>query len=584
VSDESVASGSVPIGRAIDQMEMHLLDVALHPIPPGEIGELYIGGVALARGYLNQPEITREKFIFRSSNGDAGARLYKTGDLARRLPDGNLEYMGRTDHQVKIRGYRIELGEIEVALGQHPQVRDCVVVAREDGLHGASTSLSTGKRLVAYFVGKNQTAPAVDRLRTFLQERLPGYMVPSSFVVLDALPLTVNGKVDRDALPSPQQRNRSLDSPFNAATDSLEMQLVEVWEEILGVRPIGISDNFFELGGDSLQAVLMATKVEEIRGSHIPPSLLIEEDTIEKLARAIHRLDAEPRDSTVVEVQPKGSLPPLYLVPGIGGLALGLSYLARRLGFDQPLYGLQARGVRDSESAFTSIEEIASYYIEAIQAFQGEDPFFIAGYSFGGVVAFEIARQLYAAGKRVGILAILDTVAPGQHRFNVVTFLRNLPHWAGDFVLRRKPKEVIHDVVNKLKKLSKRCLNGVLRPLGFEPLKENITENVDMPAELPEKYRGVIAAHYQALLRYELKSYPGRITLFRTKAQPLLRAYPDNGWGHFAEEGVEVHTVEGNHLNFDEEPYVQVLAKKLRAALEKSRKQIGRSSNGKSGP
>jgi amino acid adenylation domain-containing protein len=579
-----VQSGSVPIGRAIDNMDMHLLGSDLQPVPPGEIGELYIGGVALARGYLNQPEITREKFICRSSNGDAGARLYKTGDLARRLPDGNLEYLGRTDHQVKIRGYRIELGEIEVALGRHPDVRDCAVVAREDGSAGASTSLSTGKRLVAYVVGKNETSPSVDRLRSFLQDRLPGYMVPSAFVVLAALPLTVNGKVDRDALPSPEQRSRSLDNPFKAATDSLEMQLAEVWEEILGVRPIGITDNFFDLGGDSLQAVLMATKVEEIRGSHIPPSLVIEENTIEKLARAIHRLDAEPRDGTVVKVQPKGSLPPLYLVPGIGGLVLGASYLARRLGLDQPLYGLQARGVRDSESAFTSIEEMASYYIDAIQCVQGDDPFFIAGYSFGGIVAFEIARQLYAAGKRVGMLAILDTVAPGSHRFSAVSFLRNLPHWIGDFVVRRKPKEVIRDVGNKLKKVSKLCINGVLRPLGVAPLRADITENVDMPAELPERYRRVITAHYQALLRYKPRGYPGRIMLFRAKAQPLLRAYPDNGWGRFAEGGVEVHGVEGNHLNFGEEPYVQVLAKKMRAALEKSRKQIGMSNDTNSAP
>jgi len=316
----------VTIGRPLPTYAMVILDPAeARALAPGELGEIGIAGIGLARGYRNRDDLTGKKFIpdFLGLKNNPSKRIYRTGDLGRINADGEIEYCGRIDTQVKIRGYRIELGEIEVALGRHPDVRDCAVVAREDGSTGASTAVGTGKRLAAYVVGKNGAAPAAAELRSFLQERLPGYMVPSAFVVLDALPVTVNGKVDRDALPSPEQQSRNLDSPFKAASDSLEMQLVEVWEEILGVRPIGITDNFFDLGGDSLQAVLMAAKVEEIRGGHMPPALVIEENTIEKLARAIHRLDGEPRDGTVVKVQPKGSLPPLYLVPGIGGLALG---------------------------------------------------------------------------------------------------------------------------------------------------------------------------------------------------------------------------------------------------------------------
>jgi amino acid adenylation domain-containing protein len=574
VTDETVTSGSVPIGRAIDNMEMHVLGADLQPVAAGETGEVYISGVGLARGYLNQPETTAAKFIWRAFNGTPALRLYKTGDLARALPDGNLEYLGRTDHQVKVRGYRIELGEIEVALAQHPKVRDCVVVAREDSA-GPSTGLRTGQRLVAYVVGKNGAAPAVDHLRTFLQERLPEYMVPSAFVALDALPLTVNGKVDRDALPAPEQfRPRLEQHSFEAPTDPLEIQLTEVWEEVLGIHPVGVNDNFFELGGDSLKAVLMATKIEEIRGRHIPPSLLLEQNTIEKLARAIHRLELEPCESVVVPIQPKGHLSPLYLVSGLGGLVLGFSYLGQHVGKDQPLYGLQASGVKDSESILTSVEEMAAYYLSAIQAVQPDDPLFIGGYSFGGIVAFEMARQLYAAGKRVGILAILDTIAPGSQALKLSNFIRNLPYRTADFLSHRGPREIVSGFFRKAKSLAKTVINLAVRPLGFAPVKRTIEDDVEMPPGLPERYHRILAVHYEALLKYRPGKYAGPITLFRTKSQPLFKAYgPDNGWGRLAEGGVEVYRIGGNHMNFVQEPHVQSLVKQLRTALESAGKK-----------
>jgi thioesterase domain-containing protein/acyl carrier protein len=561
VTDESVRSGSVPIGRAIDNMEMYLLGPDRKPVPPGETGELYIGGIGVGRGYLNQPETTEAKFITLALDGKTDVRLYRTGDLARALPDGNLEYLGRTDHQVKVRGYRIELGEIEVALGQHPEVRDCVVVARADAAAGA--------RLAAYVVAKKNSAPAIDGLRSFLRERLPAYMVPSAFLLLEAFPLTVNGKIDRDALPAPEAQRPAAGRPFKAPTDSLEIQLAEIWEDILGTRPIGVSDDFFELGGDSLQAVLMATRVEEIRGRHIPPSMLLTENTIEKLAKAIHELDLAPQPATVVPVQPRGNLPPLYLVPGIGGMALGLSYLAQHLGKDQPLYGLQARGVRDAEIPCATIEEMACYFIDAILAVQPEGPYFIGGYSFGGLVAFEMARRLYALGRQIGIAAILDTVAPGSDGFRFVHFMRNLPHWLADFIAQPEARSVLG---KKLQRLAANGINRIFRPLGFEPFEQNIADVVGVDSKTPQKYLDVIEAHYHALGAYRPGSLPGCITLFRTKAQPLFRAHPDNGWGRLVDGEIEIYDVGGNHLNFMQEPYVRTLATQIRAALEKSRK------------
>jgi thioesterase domain-containing protein/acyl carrier protein len=546
-------------------MQMHVLDADLQPVPPGATGEIYIGGVGVARGYLNQPETTAAKFLSVALDG-VESRLYKTGDLARALPDGNLEYLGRTDHQVKIRGYRIELGEIEVALARHPTVRDCAVLAREDG---------GDKRLVAYIIGRGNHRPAADELRGFLLERLPAYMVPAAFVTLAEFPLTVNGKVDRDALPAPIERGAAGERPFRAPSETLEIQLVGIWEEILNVRPIGATDNFFDIGGDSLKAVVLTAKVEEVRGRHIPPALLMEENTIEKLARAIHRLDLEPHDKTIVAVQPNGGLPPLYLVPGIGGMALGLSYLAQHLGKDQPLFGLQARGIKNDESPCGSIVEIARYYVDAVRSAQPNGPYFIGGYSFGGVVAFEVARQLEAGGQKVGILAILDTEAPGQRRFDFSGFVQNLPFWMNDFVLRRDRRQVLADARTKVKNLSKGVLNKIARPLGFEAVPVNIEDEVAMPDEFPERYRRVIAAHYQALLNYRPGLYSGRITLFRTRAQPLFRAHVDNGWRRLARGGVEIYAVNGVHEDFMQEPYVSSLADRMRVALEKSRTPSG---------
>jgi amino acid adenylation domain-containing protein len=564
---DSVVGASVPIGTAIDNMEMNVLGGDLKPVAAGETGEIYIGGVGVARGYLNQPETTRAKFMTLALDNCGPKRLYKTGDLARALPDENLEYLGRTDHQVKIRGYRIELGEIEVALAQHPAVRDCAVIARDDG---------GDKRLIGYVVHSNGHLPAIEDLRSFLHDRLPSYMVPTAFVTLDEFPLTVNGKIDRDALPAPDEQRRVVQGSFTPPSETLEIQLAEIWEEILGVRPIGVTDDFFELGGDSLKAVLMTTKVEEVRGRHIPPAMLLEENTIRKLARAIHRIEFEPHDKTIVTVQPKGHVPPLYLVPGIGGMVLGLSYLAHRLGTTQPVFGLQARGVKNAEKPCESIEEMAAYYINAIRGSQPTGPYFIGGYSFGGVVAFEIARQLHAAGEPVGMLAIFDTEAPGPQPFDAMGFVQNLPFWFADFVLRRHPLDVATNVVSKLKSWSKRLIEKLVRPLGLEPPPRNIEDDVVMPSHWPERYRRVIEAHYKALLAYKPGPYPGPMTLFRTKAQPLLRAHADNGWSRLVRGGVEIYQIDGVHMNFLQEPYVRSVATQLRIALEKSRNRADR--------
>jgi len=271
----------VPIGRPIANTQMYLVDTEpeqIQTVPVGEPGELLIGGIGLAQGYLNRPELTAEKFIPDPFSNTPGARLYRTGDLVRYRSDGTIEYIGRIDHQVKVRGFRIELGDIETALYQHPSVRETVVIAREDGIGD--------KRLVAYIVPQSQPLDW-QQLRSFLKQRLPEYMVPSALVVLDALPLTPNGKVDRKALPAPEQTRNVLQGTFVAPRTPIEEQLAQMFAQVLGIEQVGVDDNFFELGGHSLLAAQLLSLVREIFQAELPLHLLFQAPTVAKLAQLI---------------------------------------------------------------------------------------------------------------------------------------------------------------------------------------------------------------------------------------------------------------------------------------------------------
>jgi aminoglycoside N3'-acetyltransferase len=275
------AGSAVPLGRPIANTQLYVLDEAMQPVPAGVAGELYIGGAGLARGYLNRPELTAEKFVPDPFGPVPGGRLYRTGDLARYRPDGTLEYLGRIDHQVKVRGYRIELGEVEAVLRKQAGVREAVVVARE--------AMPGDQRLVAYVVPAQGPGPAVSELRDFVKAQLPDYMVPSAFVLLDALPLTPNGKVDRRALPAPDYARPELEKGLVAPHDAFERQLTHMWEDLLGVTPIGVQDDFFALGGHSLLAVQLFAHVEKWTGQHLPLAILFQNPTIAQLASSLRQ-------------------------------------------------------------------------------------------------------------------------------------------------------------------------------------------------------------------------------------------------------------------------------------------------------
>ena len=315
---------SSPIGRPIPNAQIYILDDALRPLPIGVAGELHIGGVGLARGYLNRPELTAEKFIPDPFSAEPGARMYKTGDLARYLPDGNIEFLGRGDHQVKIRGFRIELGEIEAALGQHPAVREAVVLAREDA--------PGEKRLVAYVVADS---PPPMSCAAFSKTSCPSHMVPAVFVLLDALPLMSNGKIDRRALPAPDRTRPELDKAFVAPRTPTEELLAEIWAQLLDIERVGIHDNFFDLGGHSLLATQVVSRMREAFQVEIPLRRLFEVPTVAGLAESIEAARQAGQNLLA---------PPILPVPRNGDLAL--SFAQQRLWFfDQLEPGLSAYNI-----------------------------------------------------------------------------------------------------------------------------------------------------------------------------------------------------------------------------------------------
>lgn len=413
---------SIPIGRPIGNTQVYILDRYLNPVPLGMAGELYIGGAGLARGYHNRPELTQEKFIANPFSDEAGARLYKTGDLARYLPDGSIEFIGRADHQVKIRGFRIEPGEIEVILGQHPSVGQALVLALENE--------RAEKRLVAYVVPRQQQRISVNELARYLQERLPIYMVPSSFVLLDALPLTPNGKLDQRALPAPTIPANTVDESSETRLLTVHYQLKQMWEDILNVRPIGIQDNFFDLGGHSLVAARLVDRIEQVFGKKLPLATFFGAATIERLAEVLMGEENTRSRTPLVMVQAGHSKRPFFFLHGdwSGGGFYCLN-LSRYLGEDQPFYVLEPYKFDDLPVPPT-FEAMAAAHIETMRTLQPDGPYLLGGFCNGGLMAYEMAHQLQAQGQTVELLALIDPASPGDHHFirSTITHLGNLMH------------------------------------------------------------------------------------------------------------------------------------------------------------
>ena len=415
IDGERPIKGSVPIGKPVNNSTVYVLDELHKPVGVGQKGELYTGGDGLALGYWQRDELTAERFLHDPFSTTPGARMYRTGDLVRWLPDSTIEFIGRTDDQVKVRGFRIELGEIENAIHDHPLIKDKVVIVRNDA--------PGEKQLVCYLLphasqgGMDPLAQEqlIAAVRTSLRERLPDHMVPSAFMVVDRFPLTPNGKVDRKALPAPIYHAPTMRAHHVAPRDHTERVLSAIWSQHLGVERIGVHDNFFDLGGHSLIGIQLLAQLEQQLGRTYTLMSLFQAPTVAEFARLMHEGGSEMQWSNLSPIQPEGERTPLFCVHGDEANY----YLPRYLGNDQPFYGYFHQGDDGSPIRWTKVEEIATHFISELHSVRAHGPYLLSGFSFGGVVAFEMAQQLRAAGEEVPLLALFDTFDPKEYALDM---------------------------------------------------------------------------------------------------------------------------------------------------------------------
>ncbi len=562
----------VPIGRPISNMQMYVLDDAMRVLPAGVIGEIYIGGEGVARGYLGLPGLTAERFVPDPFSTEPGKRLYRSGDVGRMRVDGEMDYLGRTDEQVKIRGFRIELGEIEAVLRQHEAVKESSVVVQGTG---------GDKRLVGYVVlsetiAKESKEATREDIREYLKRELPEYMVPVDVMVLDRMPLSSAGKVDRKALPLPAQMQLGSSGSYVPPQTDFEKQLVKIWEEILNVRPIGVTDNFFERGGHSLLVVRLLAQVEEIYKREITISSFFRKPTIRDLIEMVDKGEIAQVNALVC-LQRGAWRPPFFMVHALGGDVGYFSTLAGHMGDDQPFYGLQAPYPGDLKE-FISIEDLARNYLEEVTA-AWPGPYHLGGYSFGSPVAFEMATQLKRQGKEVGVLALLEGGSPYSIKhvdadvrlLTVAGLARDLARMA------KKPFDLPHDKVREMAKSMslEEGIDFIIQKLRSEGL---LSEQIGLP--WMRKYVRGTNLRMESIKQYNPEPYDGVITLYRAEMNELesVKAWLDLGvdvvslplgWDTLTTKPLVIENVPGYHVNMVEEPHVRRLSAKLRAAIDR---------------
>nr|WP_281390543.1 amino acid adenylation domain-containing protein [Sphaerisporangium rubeum] len=536
VCEKTPLHGTVPIGTALPHHRAYVLDKRLRPVPVGISGQLHIAGAGLAHGYLNRPGLTAERFLPDPYSGRPGERMYATGDLVRWRPDGLLEYLGRTDRQVKLRGQRIELGEIEHVLAGHPAVRDCAVVLRGDSL-------------AAYVAGDAGDAD----LRRHLAARLPTYMIPSVFVTLPELPLTPNGKLDTARLPDPAPSARRYVPPGTGT----ERWLAETWQELLRVRRVGADDNFFELGGNSLHGSQLAARIRRHLNVAVTTRHLFTNPVLRQLAARLDSGDTDTRSDSAAPLQPRGTRPPLFFVHPVGGSVGHYVRLAPLLGPDQPFYAIEDPGLRGAPSA-PELTKRASEYIDLVRRVRPKGPYRLGGWSLGGLIAVEMARQLAGADDDVEIVVALDSGLPGglgvPGDLEVLTaFVRDLTGIAGVRPPDLDPESFRHLARDALEEQAL----AVLDRAGLVP---DGTHD-----ELRTRMR-LFAGNTRAMFTHRPRRFPGRLVLISAAASTATDVA---AWRHLSPE-FEHRTVPGDHYSMLQPPHLEELAAVLRDCLERT--------------
>ncbi len=501
--------GLVPIGTPIHNTDIHILDAHGNTVPVGAVGELCIGGRGVALGYLNRPELTAERFIDRPSEFSGTGKLYRTGDLARYLADGTLECLGRTDHQIKLRGFRIELGEIESLLDDLPEVAQSVAITWDYG--------PGDTRLVAYVVPAAGSTPTAGDLLAKLEEKLPHYMTPSVCMILDEMPLTPNGKIDRRALPEPKGERQETASAFVAPRNDAERTLQQIWQDLLGISPIGVRDDFFEIGGHSLLAVRLVSAIEQKTKKRVSLAALLQGRTIEFVARIIGGDEDAQTESGFVPLKTDGTDTPFFA----GGSHPKYAEIATKLGDEQPIYqldiyALQSQRMADGLPPIKSVEEMARHYLKDLRRVQPKGPYHLGGGCEGAYVAFEMALQLQEQGDDVDCLVMW---IPPPLRV------------ANGFILQKSAPYMI------ARQLRYMITGGALRNSGLQALKVLL------------KHEYIEYVILRALNKYRPRGrYRGKATIVRTEFSPVKTSADLNKpWADRCDGGAEVHVVPGDH-------------------------------------
>jgi amino acid adenylation domain-containing protein len=514
---------TVPIGRPLDNTRALVLDRFLSPVPPGVTGELYLAGAGLARGYWNRAASTSERFVA-CPFGPPGERMYRTGDLARWGRQGRLVFAGRADDQVKIRGFRVEPGELETILARHEAVGQVAVLARDDG---------TGQRqLVAYVVpardesGESGGQVDDELLREYLAEQLPEHMIPAAFLALDSLPLTPNGKLDRRALPAPDFSG--LVSERGPST-AIEETLCAVFAEVLGLDRVGVDDSFFDLGGDSLLAFRLIAKVRTALSAELPIGTLFRSPTPAGLAGALGARATSGEFEVLLPLRAEGTRPPLFCVHAVEGISWRYAGLADHLPADQPIYGLQSRGLAHPEPLPRSMEEVAADYAGQIRSIQAHGPYYLLGWSLGGVIAHAVATHLQEQGEQIALLTILDGYPPLGRRTR--------PQDAENH-------KILHGSAGNLTSKQESVVDDVVALFRADGSRGEMTEDTR------NTIRQVILNNFELGVRYTPRQFHGDILLFvsalgRPASRPAAQA-PDP-WRPYVEGRIESHQIDCDH-------------------------------------
>jgi amino acid adenylation domain-containing protein len=557
----------VPIGRPIANTRIYILDRHGEPVPVGVAAELYIGGIGVARGYLKRTELTAERFVADPFSAEAGARLYKTGDLARYRTDGNLEFLGRNDHQVKIRGFRIECGEIEAQLMRCAGIREAVVVVRSNTVGD--------RRLVAYLTGRSGSETSATELRAQLSAVLPEHMIPAAFVMLEALPLTPNGKLDRNALPAPGEQDLASTATSAGCVqprNDTERFLIDLWKELLGISQLSPTDNFFAIGGHSLLAVQMIARLETTMCRPFPVALLFSAPTVRELSQQIDAFPPITPGPHVFTFRTAEQANPVILMPSLAGDVLQWREFVGLLDSKRPICGIYLAGEPDYAQQ-TSFEELAMKCARAIARAHPGMPCHLVGYSFGGTLAFEVARQLKILGSDVGVVAILDTgpTPPAPDHFGAVIrnsfqILRNLLSRASSALAAGQWRNEMRAIFYKAHLIRRKL---AARRGNVEQDDEIAFEYIFGRVEMPEKTRRLMSWSLKLYNAYKPQRYRGDLLVLRASKRPLLGPFAhDLGWGPHVEGRVIVENFSGGHGQMIEQAQLLRVAELLNNSFE----------------